>query len=81
MTDPYEQDIDSFGMFLRSITTLDDFFERKRPAFRDWYVREMTKAVIEQGYATEAGMLLALKQSEKQRFVRLRDGTATAEDR
>lgn len=77
MTDPYEQDIDQFGEFLRSI---DEFFARKKPAFRDWYVREMVDAALEQETLGSDHMLLALKQTEKQRFVRLRDGTAEPED-
>lgn len=81
MNDPYQKDIGEFGMFLRTINSIDEFFERKKPAFRDWYIREMTMACIEQGYGDHDGMLLALKQSEKQRYVRLRDGTATVEDR
>lgn len=81
MNDPYENDIDAFHEFLKSIHSIDEFFERKRPAFRDWYVREMTMAVIEEGHVSEEHMLLGLKQQEKQRFVRLRDGTASAEDR
>ena len=80
MTDPYEQDIDSFHEFLQTIHSIDEFFERKKPAFRDWFAREMTEATIEQGYSTPEVMLLALKQEEKQRYVRLRDGTAAPED-
>lgn len=64
-------------MFLRPINSIDGFFERKKPAFRDRYIHEMPMACIEQG----EGILLALKQSEKQRYVRLRDGTAMPEDR
>ncbi len=44
MNDPYEKDIGEFGMLLRTINSIDEFFERKKPAFSDWYIREMTMA-------------------------------------
>ncbi len=81
MNDPYESDIDDFHEFLKSIHSIDEFFERKRPAFRDWWVKEMTLATIEQGHSSAEDMLFALKQGEKKRFVQIRDGTASAEDR
>lgn len=80
MIDPYDQDIDSFHEFLKTIRSIDEFYERKKPAFRDWYVREMVGEFIEQGYSSAEQMLLALKQGEKQRYVRLRDGTASPEE-
>ena len=80
MSDPYEQDIDGFHEFLKTIHSIDAFYERKKPAFRDWFVREMISEVIEQGYVEEGSMLLALKQGEKQRYVRLRNGTAAPEE-
>ena len=80
MTDPYEQDIDSFHAFLQTIHSIDEFYERKKPAFRDWFSREMINETIEQGFSTAEDTLLGLKQLEKQRYVRLRDGTAEPED-
>lgn len=74
MTDPYKQDIDQFHDFLKSIRSIDEFFARRKPSFRDWYTREMVSEIIEQGLISEEAMLLGLKQEEKQRFVRLRDG-------
>ena len=80
MTDPYEQDIDSFHAFLQSIHSINEFYERKKPAFRDWYAREMVNETVKRGLSTAENMLLGLKQHEKQRYVRLRDGTAKPED-
>lgn len=80
MTDPYEQDIDSFHDFLKTIRSIEEFYERKKPAFRDWFVRGMVGEVIEQGHSSAEDMLLALKQGEKQRYVRLRNGTAAPEE-
>ena len=80
MSDPYEQDIDGFHEFLKTIHSIDAFYKRKKPAFRDWFVREMVGEVIEQGHVEEDSMLLALKQGEKQRYVRLRNGTAALEE-
>ena len=73
MSDPYEQDIDAFGQFLRSITSIDEFFERRKPDFRDWYQREMVTSLLEQELMPEADILLGLKQTEKQRYVQMRN--------
>ncbi len=80
MTDPYEQDTDTFHEFLQTIHSIDEFYEKKKPAFRDWFAREMVNEIVEQGHSTADDMLLGLKQLEKQRFVRLRDGIAEPED-
>lgn len=80
MTDPYEQDIETFHAFLQTIHSIDEFFERKKPAFRDWFAREMINETVKQGFSTAEDTLLGLKQLEKQRYVRLRDGTAEPEE-
>jgi len=68
MTTEYD-DIDELHEFLKSIRSIEEFFERKKPGFRDWYEREMSKRMVEEGHIAEEHMLLALKQGEKQRFV------------
>ncbi|MEM9450281.1 MAG: hypothetical protein AAGA75_17330 [Cyanobacteria bacterium P01_E01_bin.6] len=68
MTTEYD-DIDQLHEFLKSIRTIEEFFERKKPGFRDWYMREMSKRMVEEGHVAEEHMLLALKQGEKRCFV------------
>ena len=62
-------DIVELHQFLKSIQSIDEFFERKQPAFRDWYSREMAHRMVDDGHISAQAMLLGLKQEEKRRFL------------
>lgn len=62
-------DLDQLHNFLKRIRSIDEFFEQKKPGFRDWYSREMAHRMVDEGHISAEAILLGLKQEEKRLFI------------
>lgn len=61
------KDLDTLYAFLKSITSIEEFFARKEPCFSDDVSRAFTQWLLENG-DDERDILSALKSSERQKF-------------
>lgn len=65
------KDLDTLYDFLKSITTIEEFFARKEACFDDEVSREYAKWSLDHGSDPEH-VLSALKANERQRFAELK---------
>ncbi|PWE54996.1 hypothetical protein DEM27_16195 [Metarhizobium album] len=68
---PYDS-LDTLYEFLKSIESIDEFFERKEPHFNDAASKAIAIAMMEEG-TTPEDMLGILKSEERQRFAAEQD--------
>lgn len=63
---PYDN-LDTLYGFLKGIRTVDEFFEKKEPAFNDEAMRHYAAIMLEDGEPEEY-VLSALKANERRQF-------------